>query len=349
MPKNAVRLRVHPVAPRLNAGVAASIARALLFAALLSSAVAHARSDTAPLDVVATVGMVADVIREVGGPCVDVTVLMGPGIDPHLYRASAGDVARLGRAALIVYNGFNLEGQLGAVLDRIGTRVATLALAESIAAKVGEEVLLEGEDAFSAQADPHLWGDASLWARGATVAAERLTDLRPDCGDELAERAAAYRSQLEALHAWAAASVASIPEGQRTLITSHDAFEYFGAAYGLDVAGIEGISTESEASIADIRDATDLVTATGVRAIFIETTISPRTIEAVQAAVRDRGGEVAIGGALFGDAMGEHGSPEGTYVGMVRHNVRVIVSALGGDLAPWPDALAPWAEAWGLE
>jgi len=312
----------------------------------------------APLRVVATTAMVADTVREVGGDCVDVVHLMGPGIDPHLYRASAGDVDRLGRAELIVHNGLGLEGQLGAVLDRLGSRVPTLTLAEAaaeLAAAVGaaasagtEAALLDGEDAYAGRADPHLWLDAALWSHAATAAAEKIAELRPACADDVRARAAAYAQRLLALDAWATTSVASIPEAQRTLVTSHDAFRYFGRAYGLDVHGVEGISTESEASIADIRATADLVLATGVPAIFVESTISPRTIEAVLAAARDRGGEVAIGGSLYGDAMGEAGTPEGTLIGMLRHNVVTIVTALGGAAAPWPEALADWATAWGL-
>ncbi len=323
----------------------------VLFVTVAWSATAQAQADatTQPLAVVATTGMVADMVIEVGGPCVDVVALMGPGIDPHLYRASAGDVDRLGRADLIVYNGFNLEGQLGSVLDAVGRRTPTLALAEAIAATlVSEDQLLEGEDEFEGSTDPHLWGAVDLWGRGADVVAATIADLRPACADDVRTRASAYVAELAALHAWALASTASVPEAERVLITSHDAFAYFGAAYGFDVAGIEGISTESEASIADIRETADLVVEAGVRAIFIETTISPRTIEAVQAAVRDRGTEVAIGGALFGDAMGEAGTAEGTFVGMVRHNVVTVVTALGGQVAPWPDALSGWAEAWNL-
>jgi len=316
--------------------------------ALLMAATAHGFGQSAqPLAVVATVGMVADVVRGVGGPCVEVTTLMGPGIDPHLFRASAGDVERLSRAELIVYNGFNLEGQLGAVLARVGQRVATLPLSERIAAMAdGHTRLVEGDGDYAGRADPHLWGAADLWARGIDVVADELARMRPACEPALRERAERLREQYLALHAWALASSATVPASWRTLVTSHDAFEYFGAAYGFDVAGIEGISTESEASIADIRDTADLVIASGVPAIFIETTISPRTIEAVRAAVRDRGGDVVIGGTLFGDAMGDAGTPEGTYVGMLRHNVTTVVEALGGRVAPWPAELASWSEAW---
>ncbi len=330
----------------------ALVALVLGAAAPWSSLVAAqgATNGVPPIGAVTTVGMVADLVRAVGGPCVRVTNLMGPGIDPHLYRASAGDVERLGGAELIVYNGFNLEGQLGAVLGRLGQRTPTLALAERIGERVAGagERLLEGEDEYAGQTDPHLWGAVDLWAVGVEVVVEVLSERRPACTDGFAERGADYATRLTALHDWVRASAASVPEAYRTVVTSHDAFEYFGDAYGFDVAGIEGISTESEASIADIRETAALVLATGVPAIFVETTISPRTIEAVRAAVLDRGGEVVIGGELFGDAMGDEGTPEGTYIGMVRHNVSTVVRALGGEAAPWPDELADWAEAWAL-
>jgi manganese/zinc/iron transport system substrate-binding protein len=328
----------------------ARYATVLALALLLLGSVAAAQAEAAPtppLEVAATTGMVADVIREVGGPCVRVTQLMGPGIDPHLYRASAGDVDRLGRAQLIVYNGFGLEGQLGTLLGRMAARVPTVALAERIADRLpGDARILEGEDAFEGREDPHLWGAVDLWKLGAGVIADVVRDLRPECADDVALRGAAYVSQLEALHDWVLASSVTVPDAFRVVVTSHDAFAYFGNTYGFDVAGIEGISTESEASIADIRETADLVLEAGVPAIFVETSVSPRTIEAVRAAVLDRGGEVAVGGALFGDAMGDVGTAEGTYIGMVRHNVRTIVESLGGQVAPWPDALLAWAEAW---
>jgi manganese/zinc/iron transport system substrate-binding protein len=331
--------------PRPNALRRAAAACALLFALAAPTSV-HAQADDARLDVVTTIGMVGDVVREVGGTCVDVTVLMGPGIDPHLYRASAGDVEALRRADLIVYNGHNLEGQLGAVLASLEGRTPTIALSERIGAGLAEGRLLVGEDDFEGQTDPHLWGAADLWVDGADVVAQAIADLAPACADDARARAATFREQLTALHAWALESVASVPEAHRTIVSAHDAFAYFGAAYGFEVAGIEGISTESEASIADIRETADLIVELGVPAIFIETTISPRTIEAVQAAVRDRGAEVAIGGELFGDAMGDEGTAEGTYIGMVRHNVVTIVTGLGGEVAPWPETLIGWAEAW---
>jgi manganese/zinc/iron transport system substrate-binding protein len=334
--------------PTVRAHATWRAAASALIIAAAGMATSHAQGDAGPVSVVATTGMVGDVVREVGGPCVDVAVLMGPGIDPHLYRASAGDVQRLGRADLIAYNGYNLEGQLGTVLANLRRRTATIALAERIGAGLAEGRLLEGEDAFDGQTDPHLWGAADLWSQGADVIADALADLAPACADDVRERAALLREQLAALHAWAIESAASVPEANRTIVSAHDAFAYFGAAYGFDVTGIEGISTESEASIADIRATADLIAELGVPAIFVETTISPRTIEAVRAAVRNRGADVAIGGELFGDAMGDAGTAEGTYIGMVRHNVVTIVTALGGEVAPWPEALAGWGATWAI-
>jgi manganese/zinc/iron transport system substrate-binding protein len=310
---------------------------------LLGSTFAQAEVE-APLRVVATTGMVADVVREVGGSCVQVTALMGPGVDPHLYRASAGDVRTFQEAELIFYNGFNLEGRLASLLEHIGERVPTFALGEL--ASVPEAAFLEGEDDFAGQTDPHLWMDASLWAQTTEVVADAILALRPACEAEVRANAARYQAELRALHEWIAASIATIPEAQRVLVTAHDAFSYFGAAYGIEVEGIEGISTEAEASIADIRAVTELVVSRGVPAIFVETTINPRNIEAVRAAARERGAEVAIGGELYGDAMGEDGSPEGSYIGMLRHNTLTIIAALGGEAAPWPEALSAWAERW---
>lgn len=315
------------------------------FSLLLISLLLHTASSQR-LQVVTTTAMVGELVREVGGTCVDVNNLIGTGIDPHLYRASAGDVSRLGRAEWIVYHGLGLEGALASLLARLQQRTPALALGDAIAAAVPEQ--RRDDDSEEGRPDPHLWLDASLWAHGAHIIATELATLQPQCRDELLQRATSYEAELSALHQWALQSLASIPEGARTLVTSHDAFSYFGAAYGLAVHGIEGISTESEASIADIRDTTELVVRLGVAAIFLESSISPRTIEAVRAAARDRGHSVHLGGTLFGDAMGEAGTPEGTLIGMLRHNVLTISTALGGEAAPWPAQLHAWAERWGL-
>lgn len=315
---------------------------ALSTIALVALSFQPAHAAQPPLNVVATIGMASDVVREVGGECVEVTTLMGPGTDPHLYRASAGDVAALSAADLIVYGGLHLEGKMVDVLARLGERQPTLAIMEQI-----DRQHLLADDDEDLEYDPHLWMDVSLWAKTVDIAASALLELRPECAGIIEANRTRYAGELAALHDWAKATLATVPRQQRILVTAHDAFYYFAPAYDFDASeAVQGISTETEASVADIREVADFVTARQVPAIFPETTISPRNIEAVQAAVHDRGWDVAIGGELFSDAMGDEGSPEGTYIGMIRSNVLTIVEALGGEGAPWPEELSGWAERW---
>ncbi|MDR5867375.1 metal ABC transporter solute-binding protein, Zn/Mn family [Halomonas koreensis] len=294
-----------------------------------------------PLDTVVTIGMLGDVAQRVGGECVEVTTLMGPGVDPHLYQASARDVATFQRAETILYSGYSLEGQLGEVLGRFAEIKPTLAVAPSA---IDTADLITVQDVYGI--DPHLWMDVSLWAETLPVLADTFSEARPACEARIRANAEAYARQLEALHAWVGDSIASIPEGQRILVTAHDAFNYYGRAYGIEVAGIQGISTETETGVADIRAMTDIVVERGVPAVFVETTINPRTVQAVIDAARQRGQEVAIGGQLYSDAMGEAGTADGTYIGMLHANTRHIVEALGGTPAPLPEALHGWAERW---
>ncbi len=316
----------------------------VLLSIWVTGALSLSSAQPQPLNAVVTVGMIGDVVENVGGSCVSVTALMGPGVDPHLYQASASDVRTLQRADAIFYAGYLLEGQLSEVLERFGERTPTLAV--SPAAAPPETLVEVAPDDASYTIDPHLWMDVSLWAQTVMPVAEQLAELVPDCRDGIMSRAEGYQAQLEALHNWADASLATIPTAQRVLVTAHDAFAYYGRAYGLDVTGIQGISTESEASLADIRGTVDLIVSREIPAIFVETSINPRTTEAVQAAVRDRGFDVAIGGSLYSDALGTQGTADGTYIGMVRNNTINIATALGGTVTPWPDGLSDWAERW---
>ncbi len=319
------------------------IARHFAIASLLAS---PAMAEEAPLQVLATVGMIADIAAAVAGDCATVEALMVPGTDPHLYRATPSDVGRLSRAELILYVDPALEARLADVLGAMGERAVTIGLAQ---AAFGPEHLREDPEA-PGQIDPHLWMNAALWARIAPVIADAIAQARPACAESLAANAAAKVAALEALHGWVQAALASVPAERRILVTAHDAFGYFAEAYGLvEADAIEGLSTESEASIGDIRALAGFVREQGVPAVFPETTISPRTIEALVREVRSLGGEVAIGGALYSDAMGEAGTPEGTYIGMIRHNTMAITAALGGDVPQWPAELAGWAGAWGLQ
>ena len=299
------------------------------------------RAQDEPARVLATIGMIGDVADNIGGECVAVTRLMGPGIDPHLYRARARDVQSFQAAEAILYSGHFLEGQLGDVLARFKAMKPTLAVAEQA---VDSDELIQV--AGSGTVDPHLWMDPGLWARIVPVIAGQLAELRPACTERIEAAAADYGDQLAALDQWAREAIASIPPRQRVLVTAHDAFAYFGRAYGIEVEGIQGISTEAEAAIADIRQVVDLVVTRQIPAIFVESTISARTVEAVIAAARERGHEVVIGGQLYSDAMGEDGTPGGTYIGMIHANTTSIVTALGGVLPDLPKQLKPWAEAW---
>jgi manganese/zinc/iron transport system substrate-binding protein len=293
---------------------------------------------------VATVGMLADVAANVAGDCIAVETMMGPGTDPHLYKASAGDVRLLFSADAILYAGNNLEGQLGEVLGKLADRRPTKAVAE---AAVPADRLL----AFTGghYPDPHVWMDVSQWALTAPVIAEMFGEMAPDCAGAMHERAGAYAAELAALDAWVRASVATIPAEQRILVTAHDAFAYYGRAYGIEVAGIQGISTESEAGIADIRQIVDIVVARNVPAVFIESTINPRTIQAVIDAAGGRGHPVALGPQLYSDAMGEEGTAAGTYIGMLHANTVAIVGALGGKPVALSGELVAWASKWSVQ
>lgn len=275
------------------------------------------------INVVTTIGMIADIVENVGGERVEVSNLMGPGIDPHLYKASEGDVTRMSRADVIFYNGLLLEAQMGEVLAQMDGRIITVAVAEGI----DPSQLLPSEE-YEGQYDPHVWFDVQLWMIAAEVVRDTLIDMDPQSQAYYEQNAADYLSQLETLHAYVLDRANAVPEVQRVLITAHDAFQYFGAAYNFDVRGLQGISTEAEAGTGDIRDLAEFIVEREINAIFIETSVPDRNIQAVQAAVQSRGHDVEIGGELYSDAMGSPGSGADTYDGMVRHNIDTIVNAL---------------------
>ena len=297
-----------------------------------------------PLNVVSTVGMLNDVVKNVGGDCVEATAIMGAGIDPHTYQASAKDVRLFQDADVIFYSGYVLEGQLGNVLERFAEQKPTVAASPS---SIDTDDLITVQSVYGI--DPHLWMDVNLWAKLAPTVLNTLSELRPDCSEQMQANVESFTAQLRALDGWVEESIASIPEQQRILVTAHDAFNYYGRAYGIDVEGIQGISTEAEAAIADIRGTVDTVVERQVPAIFVETTINPRTVESVRQAARQRGQEVEIGGQLYSDAMGQDGTAGGTYIGMLFENTRNITQALGGTVPPLPEALSGWAEEWGVE
>lgn len=291
---------------------------------------AAARPPESRPTVVCTVGMVGDVVRAVAGDRAQVVTLMGAGVDPHLYKPAASDIARLTSADLVFYNGLLLEGKMTDALLRVagaGRRVVALADA------IPEPERLEPEQ-FQGHYDPHIWMDPRLFARTVDVARDALGELDPAGASAYRTRAAAYREELAALDAYAERVLGTVPPESRVLITAHDAFNYFGRRYGYEVVGLQGISTESEASVRDVEQLVALVVSRGVRAVFVESTVTPRGVEALIAGAKSRGKTVALGGQLFSDAMGKPGTYEGTYIGMIDHNVTTIARALGGEAPP---------------
>lgn len=273
--------------------------------------------------VVATTGMVADIAIRVGGDRVSVTGLMGPGVDPHLYKASEGDVLRMAAADVIFHNGLHLEGKVADVFERMKRRVVTDAVTDGI-----DRTLLLRPAEFRGAYDPHVWFDVTLWMKAVERVADTLSKVDPAHAEIYRNNAAAFLEELDALHRYVKRRAEEIPPGKRVLITAHDAFHYFGRAYGFEVHALQGVSTATEAGASDIQALARLIVDRKIPAVFVETSVPPRYIEALREAVRARGYNVDIGGDLFSDALGDPATPEGTYVGMVRHNIDTIVTAL---------------------
>lgn len=277
-----------------------------------------------PLPVVATTTIVADLVREIGGDAVEVTSLMGPGVDPHLYNPTEGDIARMGNARAIFYNGLHLEGKMTDLLAKMnGSGVETTAIAECV-----PETQLMTVDDYAGAYDPHVWFDTALWSIAAQCTRDALMVLLPDKTEEIRLRAEEYMNVLEELESSSREAISAIPETQRILVTAHDAFGYFGRAYGIEVRGLLGVSTAAEAGTADVQQLAELIADRKVPAIFVESSVPLRYVQALQQAVEAREFQVEIGGSLYSDALGEAGSPAETYVGTVRHNVETIATAL---------------------
>ena len=277
--------------------------------------------------IVATVGMVADVARHVAGDRASVVGLMGSGVDPHLYKPTRSDVKRMMDADVIFYNGLLLEGKMTDSLIRAATSGKRV---HAVTELLSEEFLLEPEE-FEGHYDPHVWMDPAAWARTIAVVRDALIEFDPEGEADYRANAQGYADEVEALDAYAVRVLTSVPESQRVLVTAHDAFNYFGRRFGYQVVGIQGISTESEAGVRDIESLVDLLVERNIRAVFVESTVSERNINALIAGAGARGHEVAIGGELFSDAMGDDGTYEGTYIGMIDHNATTIARALGGE------------------
>ena len=276
---------------------------------------------------VSTTGMIGDLIANVGGTRVHSTALMGAGVDPHLFKASERTLRTMERADIVFYNGLHLEGGLAYVLEQMEERQPVAAVSRYI-----PEDSLRTPPEFEGNPDPHIWFDVRLWIRCCAAARDTLVELDPTSAAVYEANAAAYLAQLEELDAWIREQAATIPDERRVLITAHDAFGYFGRSYGFEVQGIQGASTAAEAGARDVQRLADLIADREIPAIFVESSVPRRTVEALREAVRSRGFDVRIGGQLYSDAMGDAGTVEGTYLGMVRANVTLITRALSGNV-----------------
>ncbi len=283
-------------------------------------------ADAPRLRVVATTAMIADPAREIAGAGVTVTALMGEGVDPHLFKPARADMAALLGADLVLANGHHLEGRMDDAFRRVAARGTPVV-------RVGEAVapdLLIEDPEYPGQADPHLWMDPLAWLEVTEAITEALVAADPDHAETYRANAASYQSKLRRLHGHAERAVATIPESRRVLVTAHDAFNYFARRYGIEVHAIQGLSTESEAGVRDIENLVALLVSRRIPAVFTESSVSDRNIRALIAGAQARGHAVALGGSLYSDAMGPADTKEGTYLGMIEHNVRTIVTALGG-------------------
>lgn len=297
------------------------IAIVTLFLAACSGQ-AGANNDDGRLNVVTTTGQIADAVENIAGDNVQLTSLFGPGIDPHLYVPTEGDVSTLSEADVIFYNGLHLEAQMTRVMDQMAKEKIVVPIADEL-----PEERLKTWD-LNTPYDPHVWNDPQLWKLGVELIRDTLIEADPDNAEQYRSNAEAYLAQIDETDAYVSEQIARIPEDKRVMITAHDAFGYFARTYGLEERGLQGISTESEAGTQDVQALADYIVERQIPAIFVESSVPPDTIQAVQAAVKDRGFEVVVGGELFSDALGEDGHEADNYNGMLRYNARTLADAL---------------------
>ena len=274
--------------------------------------------------IVTTTSMITDLVKNIGGEKVNVQGLMGAGVDPHLYKASEGDVSKLSNADMIIYGGLHLEGKLVDVFETMKRQnINTIAVSDALDKKD-----LISSTLFASNYDPHIWFNVEYWQRITVFVANKLSEAQPENKDFFQANAATYLEKLKVLKAQLDAEIATLPADKRRLVTAHDAFSYFGKEFGFDVVGLQGLSTATEAGVQDVQKTAAYIIDHKVKAVFIESSVPKRTIEALQAAVNSKNHEVVIGGTLFSDALGNPDTPEGTYIGMFKFNVHTIVEAL---------------------
>ncbi len=295
-----------------------------LMMSILLTGCTDAKKDDGTFRIVTTTSMITDLVKNVGGDKVSVTGLMGAGVDPHLYKASEGDVSKLSQADMILYNGLHLEGKLVEVFENMQRqKINTIAISDALDKKD-----LIGSTLFASNYDPHIWFAVENWEKATQFVADELSKALPEHREEFQANAKRYLGALKTLKTELTEEINTLPEEQRRLVTAHDAFNYFGRSFGFDVVGLQGISTATEAGVQDVQKTASYIIDHKVKAIFIESSVPKRTVEALQAAVNSKNHQVAVGGTLFSDALGNPGTPEGTYIGMFRYNVKTIVNAL---------------------
>jgi manganese/zinc/iron transport system substrate-binding protein len=303
--------------------VARSIASVVLVILFFGCNGGESRKPDGKIQVVATTGMIGDAVENIAGEKVELSVLMGSGVDPHLYKATKGDIDRLDAADVIFYNGLNLEAKMAEIIGKMGRSKVTSPIGEVI-----DTSLLLLSEKYIGHPDPHIWFDLSLWNTAVAEITNVLLEFDSTHAEFYRANGAAYLDSIDALHQWVSERIWEIPEDQRVLITAHDAFGYFGDAYHIEVRGLQGISTVTEAGLHDVTAMVDYISERKIKAVFVESSVPRKAIEAVVEGCQSKGHDVVVGGELYSDAMGQAGTVEGTYFGMVRHNVNTIVNAL---------------------
>ena len=289
--------------------------------------------EATPVKVVTTTGMIADLVRSIGGDAVSVRSLMGVGVDPHLYKPTRDDITEILASQIVFFNGHHLEGRMGEILERAGEDRPTIAIAESVPT---DDLLFP--DGVDHHPDPHLWLSPRLWGMCSKSILDELIEIRPESAERFRTNHQKLLAECREMESYGREAIGTIPQESRLLITSHDAFSYFGRAFDIEVRAIQGISTESEAGLSDLEALVTLVVTRDVRAVFIESSVPRRSIEALIEGAAAKGHDVIIGGELYSDSMGPAGTPEGTWKGMVMHDIRTVTSGLGGSLPSGPDA-----------
>lgn len=285
----------------------------------IGHAQAHGEHST-PLNIVTTTGMVADLVRNIGGTRVSVVSLMGTGVDPHLYKATQGDLKKLVNAEVIIYNGLHLEGKMQEIFAKMAKKKPVFAVTKNL----NPSDIMKAGDLY----DPHIWFDVALWKKAGQTVFKELSKIDSANASYYEDRTIKYLIELDLLDKWVKEQIKSIPKNQRMLITAHDAFGYFGRAYDIEVRGLQGISTASEFGLNDIKRLKEVIVERNIKAVFVESSVPKKFLQSLVAGVKAEGGNLRIGGELYSDAMGLKGTPEGTYIGMVRHNVNTIIDAL---------------------